>query len=85
MFVESQANEAIMTISNRVFAEVTSILMMANELPNYKDAVDILINAPIITALVPLLVTHLSPLVALNAKVWRNLQNEFTRNIYTLC
>ena len=69
MSLESQAHEAIMTISNQIFSEVTNILLDANKMPNYKDAVDILMDAPIITALIPLLVTHLSPLVGLNAKV----------------
>ncbi|XP_065222944.1 E3 ubiquitin-protein ligase MYCBP2 isoform X3 [Planococcus citri] len=68
-FVENQAHEAIVTISNRIFSEITSILTLANESPDYKEVVDILVGAPIITALLPLLVTHLSPLVATNAKI----------------
>lgn len=68
-----------MTMSNQIFSEVTNILMDANKMSNYKDAVDILMEAPIVTVLIPLLVTHLSPLVALNAKVYRFVINRAAR------
>lgn len=58
-----------MTVSSQIFTEITAILTDTNKLPDYKDAVDIVVESPFIKVLVPLLVTHLSPLVALNPKV----------------
>lgn len=67
--LENQAREAIITISKRIFSEVTSILSEVNEIKNFQDTVNNLIESPLIKILIPLLVTHLSPLVALNPMV----------------
>ena len=69
MSLETQAREAIVSISTRIFADLIAVLTEATQQSNNRDTIELLGELPLIKVLVPLIVTHLSPLVALNPKV----------------
>lgn len=67
--LENQAREAIITISKLIFCRLRDVLFEASELGDHRDIIDALIDTPFIKVLIPLLVTHLSPLITLHPKV----------------
>ena len=73
LYLETQAREAIIAVSSRIFNDIAAILMEASKIATQGNTIDSLGDIPLIKVLVPFLITHLSPLVALNPKVcfWR--------------
>ena len=81
MSLEMQAREAIVGISSKIFTDIIVVLKKAAEQTNFKDSMDALGEIPLIKVLVPLLITHLSPLVALNPKVCAFFELDFVLHV----